>query len=169
MFPQTDPTYKLYVSPQVEAMPAVFAKVLQAMSTRTMGFKIGSSAAGLLRPDKMVLYFDDRQSLQAVASELAKLFPGVAAHGVPFTAEITSDGLLSWGMDPPQRERRLAWQDVESWRLWVVRRLAIALIAAHSNPSDRMSPADFALERLRHEGVDVDDWTPASRLWRATQ
>jgi hypothetical protein len=160
-------TYKLYVSPQPEAMPEAFAAVHEISAAPMHGFKIGASAAGLLRPDKMVLYFDSLEKLLAVASELDERLSEVPAHGVPFSAQITANGLLSWGMDPPQQERRLAWQDTESWRLWVVRRLALAMCAARSTASPSLTSSDFALERLKHEGVDVDDWKPAMNLWRA--
>src|SRR4029077_7004527 len=105
---------KLYVSPAVSAMPQVFPVVLELASTQVGHFKIGSDAAGLLRPDKMVLYFPNQERLFAVASELALLLKGTTPHGVPFSAEITNDGLLSWGMDPPQTQRILAWQEPES-------------------------------------------------------
>ena len=158
---------KLYVSPAVDAMPRVFPAVLDVASTQVWHFKIGSEAAGLLRPDKMVLYFRDQERLFTVASELASLLKGAAPHGVPFSAEITSDGLLSWGMDPPQSEKLLAWQEAESWRLWVVRRLAAAMIAAQADAHSSMRPSDFARERLRHEGVDVDRWTPSASIWQS--
>jgi hypothetical protein len=160
-------TYKLYVSPQPDAMPEAFTAVHEATAAPMVGFKIGANAAGLLRPDKMVLYFDSLEKLLAVASSLDERLSRVPAHGVPFSAQITANGLLSWGMDPPQKQRRLAWQDVESWRLWVVRRLALAMCAARSTASPGLPPSDFALERMRHEGVDVDDWKPAMHLWRA--
>lgn len=159
-------TYKLYVSPRPEAMPQAFAAVAELPPERMLAFKIGENAAGLLRPDKMVLYFDSLEKLLAAASELERALPGVPAHGVPFSSQITADGLLSWGMDPPRQEWRLSWQDSESWRLWVVRRLALAMCAAGPATAG-MSNSEFALERLRHEGVDVDDWKPATRLWRA--
>jgi hypothetical protein len=165
---QSKVTHKLYISPQVEEMPDVFATVLGVLSTRSAHFKIGSDAAGLLRPDKMVVYFGDQDSLLEVALELAKQLSSVAPHGVPFSAQITPNGLLSWGMDPPQTEHVLTWQEPESWRQWVVRRLAAAMIAAQSNSHATMTPADFALERLRHEGVDVDDWKPTASIWHTT-
>ena len=152
---------KLYVSPALTAMPQVFPVVLEA-SAQVSHFKIGSDAAGLLRPDKMVLYLPNQERLLAIASELASLLKGTAPHGVPFSAEITSDGLLSWGMDPPQSERILAWQEPESWRLWVVRRLAAAMIAVGLDGSRWAS-----VERLRHEGVDVDTWTPSASIWHS--
>lgn len=162
-------THKLYISPQIEAIPKVFATVLDvlSMSMRSIHFKIGSNAAGLLRPDKMVLYFHDQESLLAVASELGKRLLDVPPHGVPFSAEITPNGLLSWGMDPPQSEQVLAWQEPASWRQWVVRRLAAAMIAAKKDSRSTMTPAEFALERLHHEGVDVDGWTPSAVIWHA--
>jgi hypothetical protein len=158
---------KLYVSPAVDAMPQVFPAVLEMASAQVRHFKIGSDAAGLLRPDKMVLYFQGQERLFAVASELASLLKGAVPHGVPFSAEITSDGLLSWGMDPPQSEKLLAWQEAESWRLWVARRLAAAMIAAQTDAHSSMGPGQFAVERLRHEGVDVDRWTPSTSIWQS--
>lgn len=158
---------KLYVSPALTAMPCVFPVVLEVASTQVGHFKIGSNAAGLLRPDKMVLYFQSQERLFAVASELALRLKGTEPHGVPFSAEITSDGLLSWGMDPPQSERILAWQEPESWRLWIVRRLAAAIIAAQTEARSSLAPGQFALERLRHEGVDVDGWTPSASIWNS--
>jgi hypothetical protein len=158
---------KLYVSPAVTVMPQVFPVVLELASAHVGHFKIGSDASGLLRPDKMVLYFPNQERLLAVASELASLLKGTAPHGVPFSAEISSDGLLSWGMDPPQGNRIVAWQEPESWRLWVVRRLAAAMIAAQTDSRSSIAPSEFALERLRHEGVDVDGWTPSASIWHS--
>ncbi len=162
-----DSSYKLYVSPQAENLPEAFAAVLAIGPAQMLGFKIGGDAAGLLRPDKMVLYFDSLEKLLAVASALDEQLSHLPVHGVPFSAQISANGLLSWGMDPPRQQHGLAWQDVESWRLWVVRRLALAMCAARSAPASGMAPSEFALERLRHEGVDVNEWTPASHLWRA--
>jgi hypothetical protein len=159
--------YKLYVSPDIHSMRQAFAAVLEVAGRRALSFKIGSDASGLLRPDKVVLYFSDKESLFTVASELESLVSGSASHGVPFSAEITSDGMLSWGMDPPDSERVLTWQEPESWRLWLVRRLAVAMIAAQTDSSTNVPPSAFALERLRREGVDVDGWTPSPSIWRA--
>ena len=32
-------------------------------------------------------------------------------------------------------------------------------------PGDTVEPWRFALERLRCEGIDVDEWTPSATLW----
>lgn len=165
--PEAGAQCKLYVSPAVSAMPQIFPVVLEVASAHVSHFKIGSDAAGLLRPDKMVLYFPNQERLFAIASELATMLKGAASHGVPFSAEITSDGLLSWGMDPPQSGRILPWQEPESWRLWVVRRLAAAMIAVQADSPSSIVPSEFALERLRYEGVDVDTWTPSASIWHS--
>ena len=169
--PRSSATYKLYVSPVIEHLPQAFAAVVEMLAGRSDGhFKIGSHAAGLLRPDKLVLYFAGREELLAAARHLeASLaqIAGIAAQGVPFSAPIDAEGLLSWGMDPPTTERVLAWQEPESWRLWLARRLAAALVAARGHATSELPGWRFALERVRREGVDVDRWTPSAALWAA--
>lgn len=161
-------SYKLYVSPTIEELPAAFDAALGELGERGGGhFKVGENAAGLLRPDKLVLYFDELDDLLAAASRLEARLSGVTPHGVPFSAEIAAQGLLSWGMDPPKSERLLSWQEHGSWRVWVVRRLAAALIAAGAAEERTMPPWRFAVERMRREGVDVDRWTPSAAIWQA--
>ena len=158
--------HKLYVSPQPESLPQAFAALVDVLARRGhRPFKVGDGASGVLRPDKLVAYFADVEDLQAAAQELAERLPGLAPHGVPFSADAGGDGLLSWGMDPPASERAVAWQEPESWRLWLARRLAAALLAARRDAGD-LPPHRFAVERLRREGVDVDCWTPGAAMWR---
>lgn len=161
------PTWKLYLSPAMSGIPKTLAVLLDTLpASRALAFKIGGDAAGLLRPDKIVVYFEGLEDLQGCAERLAARLEGLPAQGIPFTAEIAGDGLLSWGMDPPAQERVLPWQAVKSWRSWIARRLAIALIAAQARTSDAIPAWQFALERLRLEGVDVDRWVPSPTLWR---
>jgi hypothetical protein len=162
------PTYKLYVSPDSTDVPRAFEAVVGLGASGPAHFKIGADAGGLLRPDKIVLYFADQERLVAGAAELQDALEGTAPHGVPFSAELSGDGLLSWGMDPPSSARVVSWHERESWRLWLARRLAAAMVAADGSPDAAMGPAAFAVERLRHEGVDVDGWTPSAALWRST-
>ena len=164
--PASAPTYKLYLSPVVEAIESVFETLVDCLpGSRATAFKIGGDAVGLLRPDKLVVYFEDFDDLSQTAMELGEKLKSVPAHGVPFTAEIAGDGLLSWGTDPPRSHRVVPWQARESWRLWVVRRLAAALVAAQQGGDGSVAPWRFALERLRLRGVDVKRWTPQPTLW----
>lgn len=165
--PQHDsPVYKLYVSPH----PSMAADGLRITAEvvhkrRAHGLKVGADVHGLLRPDKIVAYFTSFEDLGEAASLLAPKLAGVAAHGVPFTAEISVDGLLSWGIDPPRHERTLTWEG-ESWRLWVVRRLASALVASRS-ASNAGEPWRYALKRIALEGIDASTWVPSQGMFAA--
>jgi hypothetical protein len=165
--PAADPrdvTWKLYVSPTPEALAEGFGAILESLAAARAGqFKIGSGAAGLLRPDKIVAYFPTFERLEEAARAVESRLAGVAAQGVPFTSEIAGGGLLSWGMDPPVTERD-PWGGRESWRLWLTHRLARALIAARS-AGEEVEPWRYAVERLRLEGVDPASWTPAASQW----
>jgi hypothetical protein len=154
--PGSSPTYKLYISPEPESLAERFDAILAGLTmTRPFQFKIGSDAWGLLRPDKIVAYFPDFERLAEAAGGLAEGLSGVPAQGVPFTAEIDGDGLLSWGIDSSA---------TESWRFWLVRKLARALLTARE--AGEAEPWRFALDRLRLEGIDTATWTPGSLLWR---
>lgn len=159
--------YKLYVSPSCESARDTFHEAIEVLSKlQVPSFKIGSDVYGLLRPDKFVAYFWELEEMQVAADRIASRLAGCPAHGVPFTAEITHDGLLSWGTDPPEEEQTLNWTGGESWRLWLTNRLATALLQAKTAPSKTIAPWRFALERLRLQGVDTDFWIPAETIWR---
>lgn len=159
-------TYKLYVSPGCDSVREAFCETVAALEgSGAFCFKVGRDVFGLLRPDKIVAYFYSLEELLEVAEVLRRKLEGCPAHGVTFTAEITGDGLLSWGMDPPRGQAAIVWQERESWRLWVTNRLAAALLDAKSAGARSVEPWRFALERLRLEGVDTQTWTPASDIW----
>jgi hypothetical protein len=163
---RTDVTWKLYVSPRPEQIREAFhalVRVLAGIDGAQM--KIGSDAAGLLRPDKLVAYFHTKDELQRAARELAAELHGCPAHGVPFTAMFDDTGLLSWGADPPDSERALSWLDRESWRLFVAKTLAAAMAIAQQASSPSVAPWEFAVERARRHGIDVGTWAPSAALW----
>ena len=153
--------YKLYVSPAVEALPDVLPMLVDALTgAGARRFKVGPDASGLLRPDKIVVYMADAPELERIARALEVALDGVSPHGVPFTAELAGDGLLSWGGDPTADDAPVGG-GLESWRVSVSRRLAEYLTAAQTAPLRRIRPADFALARLAIDGVDVHSFAPA--------
>ncbi|MBV8827822.1 MAG: hypothetical protein JO108_01190 [Acidobacteriaceae bacterium] len=159
--------YKLYVSPTPEFVPEAFRAVIELPEALGPNyFKVGSDAAGLLRPDKLVLYFSSFDMLQACADRLSSRLGGCPAHGVPFTAALQTgaadEGLFSWGADPPADKGALSWQERESWRLFITNRLASAMISAKKAATPGLQPSQFALERLRLEGIDTGKWIPTS-------
>ncbi len=143
--------HKLYLSPMPDAVATV-VPVAAAAAARVgvSRFKIGADASGLLRPDKIVFYTVSAAELGALADALAVALAGIPAHGVPFTAPLTDDGLLSWAGDPPG----VGTQDRESWRMFVCRRLG-RLLALDSDPAGAMAV-------LADEGVLVPAFAPAS-------
>lgn len=163
--PRSGPRFKLYVSPQCEVVREAFEGTVEILSESSAAqFKVGNDVYGLLRPDKVVAYFSSLQDLEEVAKSLTQRLVGVPPHGVPFTAEIAGDGLISWGIDPPRQQQALAWQERESWRLWITNQLATALLMARGYKPGPVEPWQFALECLRLRGVDTQFWRPLGDL-----
>lgn len=155
--PEPHAGFKLYVSPRPEALAGAFpilADRFAALDVRA--FKVGRSLDGLLRPDKIVAYFDTRAHLDIVAAAVAKALAGCPAQGVPFTATWPgkgwdADGLLSHGVDPPPGSA------ASSWRAWVTRRLADALVAAR--PATGAAAVEAVLRAAAAGGIDTTRWT----------
>ncbi|ASJ55986.1 hypothetical protein BP422_22020 [Brevibacillus formosus] len=156
--------YKLYVSPHPSCLADALAAAIATFTECAVpNFKLGSDLYGILRPDKLIAYFSSLEEVMAVADKLKLRLTGCPAQGVPFTGELESSGLLSWGMDPPQVPS-IAWSPMESWRLWITNHLASALIAARLAPATGLSPWEFAMARIRLANVDPETWTPLPSL-----
>jgi hypothetical protein len=163
-------SYKLYISPAIEGLEAAIGAVASSLATArgVSAFKVGSDLHGICRPDKLIVYFDRLDDLQAAAAVLRERLRGCPTHGVPFTATITRDGLLSWGADPPAQYSANGAVSA-SWRMWVTERLAEYITVARNAGPSRLEPWQFALERLRLSGVDTDTWVPTSEMWPEAQ
>lgn len=150
---------KLYVSPAPRALPDAFARIVKVfVQAEVRSFKVGRGVEGLLRPDKIMAYFDERPQMDAVVAQLMRELHGCPVQGVPFTADEGGDGLLSSGTDPPLGDT------AASWRAWVTARLAAGLVARRGRP-----PADAvtgALADLRSFGVDTDRWRSGAGTFR---
>jgi hypothetical protein len=150
--------YKLYVSPQPESMAALFPAVIdRLLAMGPAAFKIGNGASGLMRPDKFVAYFYDAAQL---ADYARAGFPSVSAadvQGVPFSSQLDSLGMLSYGEDP-LRSGHLPGHADDSWRIWVCNRLASAIVIALNNRASTVEAREFALLRMRLWGVDPQSW-----------
>ncbi len=153
--------YKLYISPMPKQLLEVFCRVAELLpGSPAVAMKIGLPAHGLLRPDKMVVYFDDPEDMRCTAEKLGNTLRGFPAHGVPFTADMGTGGIVSWGVDPPSDMQTVGWKGAESWRLWLTNRLADWMVQAAQSGSRAVQPWRFALERLRLEGVDPHSFAP---------
>lgn len=154
--------YKLYISPGLSDVAAAFrasAEIL-GQSPGVLGLKIGRSLGGLTRADKIVAYFSRLDDLQQAGRHLHRALEGCSAHGVPFTAELSGDGLLSWGADPPRTDTIHRG----SWRLWLSGKLAEHFeVGRRLNGSGTIWP--LVRDRIRLDGVDPDTWVPDAGLW----
>jgi hypothetical protein len=160
--------FKIYVSPALAAMPEVVPVVAEVFTEAEVErFKIGAELPGLTRPDKIVAYLATFEHVEEVGRMLSDRLKDIPVHGVPFTADLSDNGLLSWGMDPHEKTL-LEWQESASWRLWITHRLAQALLVARSSTESDIEPWRFALERLRLEGIDTDTWTPTGAYQEKT-
>ena len=158
----TSRTYKLYLSPTCAAVGSVLGSVVEAASLfGAFHWKIGSDVYGLLRSDKLILYFQRFTDLQGAAASLIEKLKGCPSQGVPFTGELEARGLVSWGIDPPREKSSVPWLERESWRGRICNRLASALLLAKSAHRSRVLPSRFAELRLGLDGIDTDTWTPA--------
>ena len=159
--PTNSIVYKLYVSPHPRDLPVAFGSVVESLSrSRSFQWKIGATVHGLLRPDKIVAYFEEMGDLRETAADLCAGLLGCAEHGVPFTAELGAEALLSWGVDPPTEDHSVPWLRRESWRSRICNRLASALVTARVLSGDISRPR-FAIERLALDGIDTRTWAPA--------
>lgn len=162
--------YKLYVSPMPEATREAFKVVVECLDdSAAYHFKVGDDGYGLLRPDKIVVYFRSFAALEETGRRIAARLPDCPAQGVPFTAALEGSRLLSWGVDPPKQNGVLPWQERESWRMWITNRVAVAMIGARQSQNGRLAPWRFALERLRLDAIDTDTWTPLAGFGRAPE
>jgi hypothetical protein len=162
------PTLKIYVSPMPVALrDAVGIVVRTLLQLEPTSFKTGGDINGLFRPDKFVIYFEDETELREVAEHLTRSLDGMLAHGVPFTASVNETGILSRGLDPPRTARVLESDGPESWRVWVTNRLAVNLLTARATRTTHTEMTDdqFAIARLRLDGVDTRQWTPGGIEW----
>jgi hypothetical protein len=152
--------FKLYVAPELEALPDAFAALAETLGGKPniIGFKIAREVTGLCRPDKLVAYFQRFEDLRAAATSLRDRLGTMPAQPVPFTGEVAADGLLSWGVDPSPTDT-----GERSWRLWLAVRLAEYIVEARLEGADE--PSRFAIERLRLDGIDTTAWAPFSTGW----
>jgi hypothetical protein len=161
------PAYKLYISPGIDDMPVALAATLAVLGRAggIVAVKAGRDIHALMRPDKLVAYFSERASLRAAAADLGTALQGTPAHGVPFTADLAGDGLLSWATDPPADTTSLDWAGDGSWRAWIAARLASSLALAASEPAASRPAWLFAVDRLSLDGVDLATWAPNPGVW----
>ncbi|REK00825.1 MAG: hypothetical protein DWQ36_21800 [Acidobacteria bacterium] len=154
------PVPKLYVSPAAADLGEALRRLAPAL--RRIDFvelKVGATLDAVLRPDKLVLYFEDRRRLEQAAESLLSALrrgePSLRVHGVPFSGALSPDGLLSWAIDPV-----IEGEPMTSWRAWLAQEIAAAIVASRRSGSSVEERCGEVLQRLHGRGVDVAVWAP---------
>ena len=152
--------YKLYVSPLLKDLPEVFERATRLLSsTGARGFKTGSDHFGLARPDKFVIYFTTYHDMVNAADVLKTELHQYPAQGVPFTAQLDENGLLSWGIDPPKEEVLQQWEG-GSWRAQIAEKIASAIVQAKSNNAGTAEAMHYINQKMLLERINPFTWTP---------
>jgi hypothetical protein len=161
---RTGHMYKLYIGVAFEDLVPCLPALAEAFSySGASQFKIAMDLDGLLRPDKLIAYFPSKDAVLDASRAVAPIVVKLKVHAVPFSAAIEGAGRLSWGVDPVTS---LTGERL-SWRQWICERLAAALTSVRARTPEDVTPWEFALERLRLEGVDTDNFMPTGR-WLET-
>ena len=147
--------YKLYVSVRAEQLPRALEVLSRELLARARWeAKVAGSPIMLGRPDKLVVYFDDLESMHAVVSAVAPAFEELSAQGVPFTAPASASGALSWARDPAPRDGI-----ANSWRQRLVHLVASAL-ASWKHERARPELFEHVQTALAASNIDSETWTP---------
>ncbi len=145
--------HKVYVSPLPHALSAALPVVLRVVvELQVPSIKVGGTAQGVLRPDKLVLHTTSAATADALAVRLAERLAGLPAQGVPFTGQCDPVGLVSRGTDPPGT----------SWRAFVTAVAAAELAAAAAQlPGARAAEVlELAVTGIAAAGLDSTTWQP---------
>ena len=161
--PQSPHIYKLYVSPLLNDVPAVLARCVPAVNTSdAVSFKMGNTLQGLLRPDKMVMYFYSKESLIKMARVLKESLKGFPCQGVPFSSQLDDDGLLSWGQDPGHEGQHIF--ENGSWRTVISEKLAAILVQAKKDQVKWPQAIAYIEATMQTRGIDIRNWEPTSQF-----
>jgi hypothetical protein len=155
---------KLYVSPVPDDLPGAWRTVIETLPAYApLGLKTVACLPDASRPDKLIAYFADPENVLRAAQALGAGLTGLRAHGVPFTTPVARDLLLSWAVDPPAARRRTRAAGRESWRQWIVDRIAVLLCVGAVTGDDGIRPWQFARIALHASGIDVGTWQARRR------
>ncbi len=158
--PKDKPSYKVYFSPLPQDLPRVFQIVRGAVAESGAHFmKIGRHLAGILRPDKLLVYFSEYKQAFDFASLMSEQLISLDPQGVPFSFQVNpKNPIVSMGVDPPHKIG-----ESYSWRLYITTKLALAIQGARRDGTK--NPLEYIHAYMQLIGVDSLRWRPLSDDW----
>jgi hypothetical protein len=148
------PTFKLYVSPRLAEVPYVLQSLLNCDPVASAHvLKLGYSLETLTRPDKCVLYFRDKEQLDAAILALREPLGDAVPLGVPFAAQLDTVGILAWAQERPLITNGL------SWRRWITDQVAYTLVEARNQAMSVQEAIALLSQNMNTVGVDAPTMT----------
>lgn len=142
--------FKMYISPTPLETVDVFSKVLKLFTRQFVpSFKIGATSNGIYRPDKMVLYFSDINSIYEFAHMCAPLLKDNDGQGVPFTFPLTENGIISYACEPTEGYS-------SSWRIYICK--IIAKTIKLQSFRDNNLFIHSIINKLNILGIETNKW-----------
>jgi hypothetical protein len=158
-------TIKLYVCPYFADMEIVIHTLGRCLDdSGAKAVKVGLSPAALLRPDKLIFYFDEFAAAMDLGSKLNAQVCIQRAQATPFSYLLDTSGLTAIGYDPPATARWLDGGHGNSWRLWIAEVVADQILRrrAANNPIEAISRG------IQRCGINPLTWQPlgsAMTIW----
>ena len=151
---------KVYFSPYPNALTEVFRAVRRsAPEAGALSMKVARALPGILRPDKLIVYFADPAPALIFARGIASTLKPIAGQGTPFTYQVDpASALVSLGVDPPRVSA-----PASSWRLFLTTKLSLAVLDARRTGTAK--PLEQIRAYLAFLGVDSRTWRPLRGDW----
>ncbi len=162
--PSSGMGWKIYVNVAPALLPRALTQVSELLDLEgASAFKIAGNVRAALRPDKLVIYFSERDAMVAAGRTLAEGLAGLAVHPLPFTAPLGQGHRITWGMDPPRGQ----WMARGSWRLWLCSKIA-GVVASLRDCGDESEFLGRFATRMGADGIRIDGWAPEAWLFGET-
>jgi hypothetical protein len=166
--PESGIDYKVYISPSVADLASCLSQLYDIIpKTEANSWKVGRDVFGVTRSDKICVYFASKRAADEAGRLFVQELHGIEAQGIPFTRRYDANGLVSAGIDPPTPEFGVRAAFGTSWRDWISRKIASAIIVANSHKDYPITSVDSALWSMKLLGVDPATWSAFEEdFWR---
>ena len=155
--------WKIYVNVVPESLPRALTLVSELLDLEgASAFKVAGNVRAALRPDKLVIYFPDRDAMAVAGRALVDGLSGLPVQPLPFTARLGVGNRITWGTDPPRGQ----WMARGSWRMWLCSKIA-GVMAGLCGCVDEDVFLDRFATRMSADGIRIDDWAPRAWLFDA--
>ncbi|NCD68258.1 hypothetical protein [Mucilaginibacter agri] len=151
--------YKLYVNLHPDSILDEFNTVVNHFATFDVPiFKFSKDVFNLLRPDKIVAYLMDFNTLITLGKALSVALKSAKVQPLPFTAAFDESGVVSCGFDPPAKLTQSF--AATSWRSVITELIARALSEGYRSNMARKELVQNVNFKLDAIGIDTEKWLP---------